>query len=452
VGGSLQDLIDRAPLTAMQWRVWGLAAAGKFLEGMIVFTGGLSLPLLVDRFALMPWQAGWVASAALVGILVGALATGGLADRWGRRPLFIAEMALLALGLLLAALSSSVTGLLLALVLTGLALGADYPTAHLVIAESMPTAVRGRLVLAAFAFQALGVVTGTAMATLVLERCPGPMAWRWLQLLPLLPVVLVGWGRWGVPESGHWLLSRGQRLEAQAQLARLLEHPDLVLPPLAGGDPLAPGLTRWPGAWRQLLQPALLRATALASLPWFLQDLATYGVGLFTPLLLVDGLGDGSPARPTLVIDLGLLLGMAAAVALADRWGRIPLQITGFVGCAAALLLAALAHADAARPAHGALLLAGLLLFQVMTNLGPNAQTYLLAGEVFPTAVRGSGAGLAAAAGKLGAVLTALVGPPLLAHWGASPLLCVLAFTSLLGALVTWICRIETRGRALEAS
>lgn len=85
-----------------------------------------------------------------------------------------------------------------------------------------------------------------------------------------------------------------------------------------------------------------------------------------------------------------------------------------------------------------------------MTNLGPNAQTYLLAGELFPTRLRGLGSGLAAAAGKMGAVLTALLVPVLLEHWGRQALLLTLALSSLAGAVVTWLLRIETRGDLLH--
>ena len=90
------------------------------------------------------------------------------------------------------------------------------------------------------------------------------------------------------------------------------------------------------------------------------------------------------------------------------------------------------------------------MLFNFMTNLGPNAQTYLLAGEVFPTQVRGIGAGFAAAFAKIGAVTTAFLFPILLADIGTRALLYILIGTSLLGALVTWLFRIETTGVNLE--
>jgi len=452
---SLEEHLARAPLCRTQWLAWALAAAGKFLEGLIVFSAGPVLPLVGASFALGPLQRGAVAAASLLGILIGSLLFGALADRWGRRPVFIAEMGVLLLGLLLAGLSPGPWWLIAALSIVGLALGADYPTAHLVIAECIPAAIRGRLVLAAFSFQALGVVSGAALGALVLKCWPGPEAWRLFYLLPLLPVLLLTLLRWRLPESSHWLLSRGQQAAAEQALAQVLQRPGLRLLPPAPAPPILP----WPQALAQLLSPRWRRATTLASLPWFLQDLGTYGVGLFLPLLLSSGRGEAAgglaigPAlfgvRSSGLVDLALLAGFAAAIASTDRWGRMTLQIGGFLGCAAGLLLAAAGAGGAARAPQLPLLFSGLLLFQFMTNLGPNAQTYLLAGELFPTPVRGRGAGLAAAAGKVAAVLIALLLPVGLQRWGAGPPLLGLAATSLLGALITWCCRIETNGDSL---
>ena len=102
---SLEEHLARAPLCRTQWLAWALAAAGKFLEGLIVFSAGPVLPLVGASFALGPLQRGAVAAASLLGILIGSLLFGALADRWGRRPVFIAEMGVLLLGLLLAGLS-----------------------------------------------------------------------------------------------------------------------------------------------------------------------------------------------------------------------------------------------------------------------------------------------------------------------------------------------------------
>ena len=91
------------------------------------------------------------------------------------------------------------------------------------------------------------------------------------------------------------------------------------------------------------------------------------------------------------------------------------------------------------------------MLFNFMTNLGPNAQTYLLAGEVFPTAIRGKGAGFAAAFAKIGAVAPRSCSPSCSSGIGTQALLYGLIVTSILGAVVTWLFRIETTGVSLDS-
>ena len=125
------------------------------------------------------------------------------------------------------------------------------------------------------------------------------------------------------------------------------------------------------------------------------------------------------------------------------------MQIFGFLGCAVGLGIASLSI-DADGPTRLYLIMAGVMLFNFMTNIGPNAQTYLLAGEVFPTEVRGMGAGFAAMIGKVGAVATTYGFPILLVTIGTRSLLYALVVSSVLGAIVTWMYRIETTGVNLD--
>jgi len=154
-------------------------------------------------------------------------------------------------------------------------------------------------------------------------------------------------------------------------------------------------------------------------------------------------------AKGAAMIDVLLIVGIVAAIWLADRMGRIRLQVIGFIGCAAGLLLAALSAAFDGT-VQIVLIFAGFMLFNFMTNMGPNAQTYLIAGEVFPTHLRGKGAGFAASFAKIGAVMTAFMFPVLLVDLGQSVLLGLLIVTSLIGAAVTWIYRIDTTGIDLD--
>ena len=450
-----------APLSSMQWLVWSLATAGKFFEGMIVFMGGIALPLLTAEFGLGDLAKGAMTSATLAGILVGALVFGGLADRFGRKPVFIGEMVLLLVALIGASTSSGIAVLLVWLFVIGLALGADYPTAHLVISESIPASIRGRLVLGAFSFQAIGAIAGTAIAAVVLAQKPELSTWRLFYLLPVIPVILVIWGRLFLPESSHWLVSQGRHEKAEKQLRKLLNRKDIDLLRVEIADRTS--TPKRSNNFAKLFKSKQRRRTILASLPWFLQDLSTYGIGIFTPVIIAAAFGakaggadvasiihdDLIGAKGTALIDIGFLVGISVAIYLADRWGRIPLQITGFIGCAAGLFVALIGRS--AGDGNLPLIVVGFVIFQFMTNLGPNSQTYLIAGEVFPTKYRGIGAGFAAASGKVGAVLTAFCFPLLMASIGTERLLVLLLITSLLGALATWLFRVETKGLDLES-
>jgi MFS family permease len=456
------------PLTRMQWRIWMLASAGKFFEGLVVFMTGVALPLIVKDFGLSPAEKGIVGAAPLAGIMVGAITLGGLADIYGRRRMFVIEMIVFALFLVGLAFSASFLWLVVFLFIVGLALGCDYPTAHLVISESIASRDRGQLVLGAFAFQAVGALVGTAVGYFILVRLPELSAWRWMYGSAIVPAILVAIARLFVSDSGHWLLSQGRKAEAEREVKRLLEREPPYPKDVRLAEPpahhLAAVAAARDGGWRELFKRPVRRATILASVPWFLQDLGTYGIGLFTPTILARTAGhetaaghglaatialDVDAARGAAVIDALLIIGILAAVALADRIGRIKLQVLGFIGCAIGLALAA-ASPHAAEPMRTVLLFCGFMLFNFMTNMGPNAQTYLLAGEVFPIHIRGKGARFAASFAKVGAVLTAFVFPVLLATTGTGLLLVMLIATSLFGAWITWQFRIETTGVNLE--
>jgi putative MFS transporter len=460
---------DFIPMTGMQWRIWLLASAGKFFEGLVVFMTGVALPLIVKDFGLSPVEKGIASAAPLAGIMVGAIALGGLADIYGRRRMFVVEMIVFSLFLIGLTWSPNYLWLVVFLFGVGLALGCDYPTAHLVISESIASKDRGKLVLSAFAFQAIGALVGTVVGFLILSNLPEIGAWRWMYATAIVPAMLVVLGRLRISDSGHWLMSQGRKAEAEAEVARLLEREppypkEVRLADLSASEQAAAARVRRTGGWRELFILPGRRATILASVPWFLQDLGTYGIGIFTPTILVKVIGhedvvaqnvsaliarDILAAKGAALLDVLLIVGILAAVLLADRVGRIRLQVIGFIGCAAGLGLATLSL-QAAEPTRSILLFGGFMLFNFMTNVGPNAQTYLLAGEVFPTEVRGKGAGFAAAFAKVGAVLTAFLFPVLLADAGINFLLSVLIASSLLGAWITWQFRIETTGVSLE--
>jgi len=460
--------VPSTPMTPMQWRIWGLATAGKFFEGLVVFMTGVALPLIVEEFGLTALQKGAVGAAPLFGILVGATALGGLSDQFGRKRMFIVEMVIFSVCLMFLVLSPSYLWLLTFLFGMGAALGCDYPTAHMMISESIPSTNRGKLVLTAFGFQAVGALVGTAVGYVILHDNPQIEAWRWMYATAVIPAVLVVFGRFFIPDSGHWLVSRGRIREAEQETKKLLERKPLYpkaikLSNLHADGNLENGVSQ-KRHYGVLFSKRFRRATILASVPWFLQDLGTYGIGIFTPTILVSVIGakttyahnladiihnDILAAKGAAFIDVLLLIGIFCAVLMADKIGRMRLQIFGFVGCAVGLFLASLSL-NAEGETKIFLVFAGFMLFSFMTNMGPNSMTYLIAGEVFPTHIRGKGAGFAASFAKIGAVFTVFLFPVLLSDIGTQALLYILVGASLLGAAITWMFAIETKGINLE--
>jgi MFS family permease len=259
------------------------------------------------------------------------------------------------------------------------------------------------------------------------------------------------------------LFHKGRTEDAEQATLHLLRR-EPAYPTAVELDELPPEHAASDHRYSALFNKENRRATILASVPWFLQDLGTYGIGIFTPTILATLIGKESAGqgladtihndilgiKGSALMDVLFVFGILVAIALVDRVGRIRLQTIGFIGCAVGLCLAALSI----RPGgdhNMTLLFAGFMLFYFMTNLGPNSMTYLIAGEVFPTAVRGRGAGFAASFAKIGAVLTAFLFPILLTEIGTSALLYLLVGASVLGAIVTVAFRIETTGLNLES-
>ena len=269
-------------MTGMQWRIWSLAAAGKFFEGFVVFMTGVALPLIVREFHIGAAEKGIVSAASLAGILFGAVLLGGLSDYFGRKRMFIAEMIIFCAFLALLLLCQNFLSLAICLFGLGMALGCDYPTAHMIISESIPSLARGKLVLGAFAFQAIGALFGTGVGCLVLVLVPDLSAWRWMFATALFPAILVTLGRFFIVESPNWLSARGHHEKAEAAVTKLLvrtpQYPSAINLKRHTTDVVQDKPSFW-----ALFNSRNRRATIFASVPWFIQDLGTYGIGIFTP-------------------------------------------------------------------------------------------------------------------------------------------------------------------------
>jgi len=422
---------DTAPpasgLTRIQKRVWLLSAMGIFLDGFDLFIVAIALPLIAAGMHADSWAQGLIGSSAVIGAIAGALALGRMADLFGRRVLFTVDLAIFAVSSLLSALAWSVPSLIAFRFMVGFGVGADYPIAAAYLAEFMPAQTRGRMLVAAFSFQAFGMLAGAATGIAILLIDPSAEAWRWMLAAGLVPTIGLVIARSGVPESEHFR----QQAESPATAA----------------------------SYRSLFSARYLRRTLLATVPWSLMDITLYGVGMFTPTILaaLSLVGRGSflstdiaSSEGTALLDIFLLAGFGLNIWLVERWGRIRLQALGFMGMAIGLALLSLSGFPMSEARRLALVMSGFAIFNLMVNAGPNATTYLLPAELFPTELRASGHGLAAASGKLGAALGIFFLPVLKARTGMAATVAIAAAVSLAGLAVTWTLGVETAGKSLD--
>lgn len=445
--------VDQAPMTFHHVLIWFAASGGALLDGFTVVALGLALPLLKRDFSLSPLLVSLMGSALVLGAAASAWFGGSLADKLGRKRVLIGNMAILTLAGLLAAVAPQPFVLVLAQFLAGVGIGADFPTSASYVSEMMPRKTRSRMTVATIAMQSVGMVAGALVGIAAIKLHNSTEDWRIFFGVGGVAALFFLAVRTQAPESVRWLAANGREQEARALLTTLSREFGEP-PPETGASAeavTAHKTTSGPNVASPIhtLFSARFRIrTLLISLPWLLMDIATYGVGLFTPVILgvmdFDATGGGpvaadfADAKGSAVVDLFLLIGFLASLWAVPAYGRITMQVAGFAGMAIGmlfLLLAAMAN-DGAHT-HAGLVISGFVLFNFAMNIGPNATTFTLAPSLFPTAIRASAAGFAAGAAKVGASLGTFVVPQLQASFGLVAVVSLMVLVSLGGLVAT---------------
>jgi MFS family permease len=303
------------------------------------------------------------------------------------------------------------------------------------------------MMVATIACQSIGMLLAAAITSLLLTH-GSTQTWRLFLATEGVVAILFFVLRLSAPESPHWLVTHGKFAEASRAFVRIIpEQRDAALQILDNHEKLAASIPQVRAGVATLFSPPYRARTALVTIPWFLMDIATYGVGLFTPVILgaieiagpTPGLvtHDLSLAKGSGIIDLFLVFGFLLGIWMVPRFGRIPMQAIGFGGMAAGMLVLLTAAGLTNSSLHIPLVFAGFILFNLLMNAGPNSTTFTLAPILFPTQLRGTAGGFAAGVAKLGATFGVFLLPIVKERFGLPSVLGIVSAISVLGLLVT---------------
>ncbi|GGF30775.1 MFS transporter [Microbacterium sorbitolivorans] len=422
--------LDRARFGRPHLKILSGSGVGWALDAMDVGLISFIIAALGAEWQLDSATTGWIASVGFIGMAIGASVGGLLADKLGRRQVFAITLLIYGVATGASALVGGVGALLVLRFLVGLGLGSELPVASTYVSEFAPAKIRGRLVVVLEAFWAVG---WTAAALIGYFVVPLENGWRWAFAIGAVPAVYALVVRWTLPESPRWLESKGRFAEAQTIVDRF-EHGSVAAAPTASAAVPRAGFA---DLFRGGLAP---RTLALWSV-WAFVNFSYYGAFIWIPSILhAQGFDLVRSFGYTLIITLAQLPGYALAAWLIEVWGRRATLSVFLVGSAISAMLF-----GTAGEVWQILLFGCLLSF---FNLGAWGALYAVSPEVYPTAVRATGAGAAAAVGRIASIVAPLFTPWALGVGGAPLVFTVFAICFAIAAASAWGLS-ELKGRSL---
>jgi MFS transporter, putative metabolite:H+ symporter len=444
------ELLERQQrLTLNQWKIVSAAILGDMLDFFDFFLIGYVLIYIVGEWHLSFMQSGVILLAAGLGAIPGSFFWGWMADRIGRRKVFIGTALNFSLATGIMAFTPDQYGwLILAFFRFWVGFGVaglnvvDLP----LVQEFVPSSKRGfigGLVTSTISIGgALGAVCGTYLGPII--------SWRGLFLIGLLPALLTLLIRAWVPESPRWLIRRGRREEARRSIAWALE----VDPATIDVPDHLPEFAHTP--WRELFKYP--RSVALVCLTGLSQT-SGVGLALWAPTLLLLLLHITPSQASFLMIWVGLsaFVGRVFCAYMADLLGR---RASGMLSCLGAVGTLIVAGYCGNYYIGTASLFWLMLVGHAFFGGGSYAIIAPYMAEVWPAGLRASGMGLGYGVGNFGKIISPLglaliVGggnffKPAASVTALVPAMYFLAFWAALAALAFLIIGIETRGRSIE--
>ncbi|KAM0789097.1 hypothetical protein ACM66B_003154 [Microbotryomycetes sp. NB124-2] len=426
--------------------------------------------------------------ATPVGTFIGQLLFGWLADVYGRKKMYGIELMIIIIATVGQAVSGSAPAITLLGVLIfwralmGVGIGGDYPLSATITSEFAATRIRGRMMTAVFAFQGWGQLSAAIVSVVVVSAYKSSIlsdavgnekaldhCWRLLIGLGAVPGAVALYFRLTLPETPRFTMDVERNIkQAASDVDAFLstggyvhDDPQVVIKadaPKATRRDFINYISKWENG----------KILLGAAWSWFALDVAFYGLGLNSSIILgAIGYGSVSSGTPqyikyktiynlsvgNIILSVaGLIPGYWTAFLLIDKVGRKPLQLIGFVFLTITLSCMGFGYHKLKENAVGAFVFL-YCLTNFLQNAGPNTTTFIVPGEAFATRYRSSCHGIAAASGKFGAIIAQIIAFKLKDRGGKNAwvnhLLEVFALFMLTGVFSTLLIN-ETKGKSLE--
>lgn len=430
---AVDAVLERGGTGRFQRRLLGIFGLVWTADAMQVLAVGFTVASIAATFGMTVPEALRTGTLFFLGMLIGAAVFGRLADRFGRRRVLLATVAMDAVFGLASAFAPDFATLLVLRFLTGLAVGGTLPVDYAMMAEFLPPSRRGRWLVMLEGFWAVGTVI-VALTAWAAAAHGVAEVWRVIFFVTAIPAVVGIFLRFWIPESPLHLLRQGREAEARAVLDRVLETNGQ---PALGETRLVKPEVRAEG----IFAPALLRRTLLMLAVWFLVSMTYYGIFTWMPAqLATQGFGFVRGYGFLVALALAQIPGYALAAWGVETWGRRP-TLVGFLVLSAA---ACLMFATSTSP----LLIGMALMVMSFALLGTWGALYAFTPELYPTGSRATGMGTAGAMARLGGLLA----PSVLVHLfiqNTATAIALFAGLLLLAALLARLIDVETRSKAL---
>ncbi|MFV0480703.1 MAG: MFS transporter [Campylobacteraceae bacterium] len=432
--------LENLPTGKFHYRILVLAGFGWMFDAMDTGLISFILPVLGKEWSLNAGQMGMIGSVGLIGMALGAILSGTIADKIGRKVVFSLTLLLYSIATGLCALSWSYESLLVFRFFVGFGLGGELPVAATLMSEYAPTKLRGRFMVLLESFWGVGWILAACIAYLFIPI----YGWELAFVIGALPAFYVFVIRKGIPESVRYLLSKGRKKEAE-EIVLALEKETGITPILTKEEVTCKDENSLKMTLSSLWSGKLAKRTLMLWIAWFGIVFTYYGIFIWLPSLVYNqGFTFIKTFEYVLIMTFAQLPGYFAAAWLVEVIGR-RYTLSSFL-----LLTGVASWFFGQATSAEAIIFWGC--FMSFFNLGAWGVIYTYTPELYPTSIRAFGSGWAAGVGRIGGMLAPLcVGIFLDKGWQTDMIFYMFAVILFVVSIVIFVLGIETKQKSLES-